>query len=163
MKTDHGDYNPLENLKVLCTNLDLNDIRQAILVPFIFRVATHLCNLQIVSNEVGQKNASENSQLPYPEHKYWKEKQLDSISNHLRAVQIAGFTGTEREMRLVSHLIRNGTMLDQAVVHCSDDCSRQGRIATMGLLSLPIGLLSMSISMLPRTLIVPVRGTETET
>ncbi|CAL5342147.1 unnamed protein product [Camellia sinensis] len=136
-------YNPLENLKVLCTNLDLNDIRQAILVPFIFRVATISAIFKSsISNEVGQKNASENSQLPYPEHKYWKEKQLDSISNHLRAVQIAGFTSTEREMRLVSHLIRNGTMLDQAMVQCSDDCSRQGRIATMGMLSLPIGLLT---------------------
>ncbi|KAK4344591.1 hypothetical protein RND71_034767 [Anisodus tanguticus] len=114
-----------------------------IVLSFVFRVWSYLPKLDI-TNKVDTTLNSE-SALPL-EHVYWKKKELsNSFTHHLRFMRIRGFTGTEREIRLITHVIKYASVLEKLVIQCSDFVSTQGAAATMGLLSVPRASINVSI------------------
>ncbi|XP_016484993.1 F-box/LRR-repeat protein At3g26922-like [Nicotiana tabacum] len=134
---------PLTEVRVLCTSLDLNNMNDNIVLNYIFRVWSHLQTLDI-TNQVGKTLDYESAfRLEYW---FWEMKELaDSFTHHLRLVRIRGFTGKEREIRLVTHMIKNACMLEKLEIQCSDGCSTQGAAATQGLLLLPRASINVSI------------------
>ncbi|KAK9269715.1 hypothetical protein L1049_001493 [Liquidambar formosana] len=143
--------NQLGTLLVLSTSLDLNNMRENVLLSFILRVCICLQKLYItieVDNDAELDPAD--SPLPYPEFAFWDKRELyDSISHKLRVVWIIGFRGKEREIRFVSYLISKAPMMETLVISCDDVWSREGAIATKGLLSLPRASLDVSIVLRP--------------
>ncbi|XP_059663965.1 F-box protein At1g80960-like [Cornus florida] len=135
----------LTDLRLLSTELDLNDIRDNILLSFIFRGSLRLQKIYITIRDNMYRSEPEPSYrynilypLPYSEMGYWEKAELsDSITYHLRVLWIKGFTGKETEMRFVSHLIKNATRLEKAVIQCDDECSLEGAVTMMSLLWLP--------------------------
>ena len=62
--------------------------------------------------------------LPYPEFSFWEGHLPDSITHHLKVVEIKGFNGKEREMRLATHLIESATKLDKLVIQFDKVCPK---------------------------------------
>ncbi|XP_059661376.1 F-box/LRR-repeat protein 13-like [Cornus florida] len=128
------DYLSLEDLRVLCTELDLNDVRHHVLLSSIFRVSLYLQKIDITN----RARCRDNTEFDLPYFEFWEISEVfDSITYHLRTVRIRGFTGKEREMSLASHLIKNATKLKKIVIQCDDNCSLEGALAANELQSLP--------------------------
>ncbi|KAH7859813.1 hypothetical protein Vadar_005782 [Vaccinium darrowii] len=130
-----------ENLRVICTNLDLNRVRHAVILHYILRV----------DDSVQSYQDSVNLYLvPYPQHMFWERKEVvDSVTHQLRVIRIIGFRGKDLETSFASHLIRYATVMEELVIQCDDNCSREGAIATMGLLSLPRASINVRIVLKP--------------
>ncbi|KAK9269662.1 hypothetical protein L1049_001440 [Liquidambar formosana] len=162
LESQHGKYdqpgypprsrqNRFETLQVLSTSLDLNNMRDNVILSFIFRVCIRLQKLYISTIQVDEDAELHlYPKLPYPEYAFWDKRELyDSISHHLRVVWIMGFRGREQEIRFVSHLISKAPMMETFVINCDDGCSREGAIATKGLLLLPKASPDVSIVLRP--------------
>ncbi|XP_059661377.1 uncharacterized protein LOC132307585 [Cornus florida] len=146
--TEHGgDYLSMANLRELCTELDLNDLRDNVLLAFIFSASAHLQKIYITN----QANAnSRERKLPYDQAKFWEKRELsDSITHQLRVVWIRGFAGKEREMRLASHLIKNATMLEKIVIQWNYNRSPERVVAAKVLQSLPKASKNASVILEP--------------
>ncbi|KAA3486645.1 F-box and Leucine Rich Repeat domain containing protein [Gossypium australe] len=151
-ENDEGDDHAMDNsslfnqyLRKLLLDLDLNNIREVLILSFILRVCTNLKHL-----EINIQNATRTCSLPYPESMLWDKRELcDCITRTLTEVTIKGFKGKEREMEFVRHLITKATVMERINIWCSDRCSRQGAEAAYGLLSLPRSSIHASIVLKP--------------
>ncbi|XP_022718065.1 putative F-box protein At1g67390 [Durio zibethinus] len=146
-----------ENLWKLSIDLDLNNIREVLILSFVLQVCTHLQQLQINIQEMQSKlreatsdNGTQNCPLPYPESMLWDKRELcDCITRNLSVASIKGFKGKERELEFVRHLITKATVMKKINICCSDSCSREGAEATLRLLSLPRSSINVSIVLQP--------------
>ncbi|MCD7468597.1 hypothetical protein HAX54_006961 [Datura stramonium] len=137
---------PFMEVRVLCTTLNLNSMSDNIVLSFIFRVWSHLQKLDITNKVDDTSTLNSEPDLLPQENMFWEKKELsDSFTHHLRFVKIRGFTGEEREIRLVNHVIRNASVLEKLVIQCSDFVSTQGAAATLRLLSVPRASINVSI------------------
>ncbi|KAK1391829.1 hypothetical protein POM88_010885 [Heracleum sosnowskyi] len=92
-----GYISAFRNMQVLSTSLDLNNIRHAILLSYIFRVCFQLRRLDIT---VEVRDPFKVGKLCYPEHLFWERKGIsDCIACCLRAVTIQNFRGEVLEMK----------------------------------------------------------------
>ncbi|XP_059661240.1 F-box protein At1g80960-like [Cornus florida] len=133
------------NLCVLCTELDLNDLRDSILFAFILKSSVRLQKIDVTN----RANPS-SSKLPYNESPFWEKPELSNkITPHLKLVWIRGFAGKEREMMLANHLIKNAIMLEKIVIQCDDNCSREGAVITRTLRWLPMASMNASVILKP--------------
>ncbi|KAK8318502.1 hypothetical protein V6Z12_A13G178500 [Gossypium hirsutum] len=165
-ENDEGDDYAMDNSSLfnqylwkLLLDLDLNNIREVLILSFILRVCTNLKHLEIniqVSECIGilhsksEENATRICSLPYPESMLWDKRELcDCITRTLTEVTIKGFKGKEREMEFVRHLITKATVMERINIWCSNRCSRQGAEAAYGLLSLPRSSIHVSIVLKP--------------
>ncbi|GAV60865.1 F-box domain-containing protein/FBD domain-containing protein, partial [Cephalotus follicularis] len=143
------------NLHTLCIDLDLNNIREVVILSFTLRVCTHLHNLEITNKAGNMSNldpcSGEYSQAYIPtQATYWDSRELcDCITHRLRQVSMREFKGNEGERKFVGHLIKRATMLERITIYCDDKCSKEGAIATMGLLSLPRSSIDVKIILKP--------------
>ncbi|GKV04181.1 hypothetical protein SLEP1_g16376 [Rubroshorea leprosula] len=145
--------NTFGNLRMLCIDLDLNNIREVLILNIVLRVCTFLQILEINiedNNRDGDDNSENSSALPYPVSTLWDKRELcDCITHSLRVVSVKGFEGKEREMEFAEHIITKATMLERITICCADSCSRNGAIAAMGLLSLPRSSINVKIMLKP--------------
>ncbi|OIS99006.1 hypothetical protein A4A49_62643, partial [Nicotiana attenuata] len=114
-----------------------------IVLSYVFRNWSHLQTLDITNQ--ADKIRDSKAVLPQ-EHWFWESKELvDCLTHHLRLVRISGFTGKEREIRLVINIIKNASVLQKLEIQCSDGCLTLGAAATLGLLSVPRASVNVSI------------------
>ncbi|KAL3508819.1 hypothetical protein ACH5RR_028220 [Cinchona calisaya] len=133
------------NLRVLRTSFDLNSMDHIIILRFILRVWTNLQSLHII-NEVSTRISDDHLPcVPYPEYMFWEGHLVDSITHHLKVVHIKGFTGKEREMTFVLHLIRNATRLEKLVIEFDNACPKLEEDAKRKLLLVPKASFNASI------------------
>ncbi|KAB2049311.1 hypothetical protein ES319_A13G168000v1 [Gossypium barbadense] len=172
-ENDEGDDHAMDNSSLfnqylwkLLLDLDLNNIREVLILSFILRVCTNLKHLEIniqdttldqslckssgILHSKSEENATRICSLPYPESMLWDKRELcDCITRTLTEVTIKGFKGKEREMEFVRHLITKATVMERINIWCSNRCSRQGAEAAYGLLSLPRSSIHVSIVLKP--------------
>ncbi|TYG38061.1 hypothetical protein ES288_D13G191400v1 [Gossypium darwinii] len=172
-ENDEGDDHAMDNSSLfnqylwkLLLDLDLNNIREVLILSFILRVCTNLKHLEIniqdttldqslckfsgILHSKSEENATRTCSLPYPESMLWDKRELcDCITRTLTEVTVKGFKGKEREMEFVRHLITKATVMERINIWCSDRCSRQGAEAAYGLLSLPRSSIHVSIVLKP--------------
>ncbi|TYG87015.1 hypothetical protein ES288_A13G179100v1 [Gossypium darwinii] len=172
-ENDEGDDHAMDNSSLfnqylwkLFLDLDLNNIREVLILSFILRVCTNLKHLEIniqdttldqslckssgILHSKSEENATRICSLPYLESMLWDKRELcDCITRTLTEVTIKGFKGKEREMEFVRHLITKATVMERINIWCSNRCSRQGAEAAYGLLSLPRSSIHVSIVLKP--------------
>ncbi|OMO74628.1 hypothetical protein CCACVL1_16567, partial [Corchorus capsularis] len=136
-----------EELWTLSLDLDLNNIRELLILSIILRLCNNLQKLEI---NVKSDNGAQTGWLPYPESTLWEVRELcDCITHTLKVVTIKGFEGREREVEFVRHLIKNACAMKRIDIWCNNSCSRKGAEATLGLLSLPRSSIDVSIVLKP--------------
>ncbi|OMO92634.1 hypothetical protein COLO4_17439 [Corchorus olitorius] len=144
-----------EELWTLSLDLDLNNIRELLILSIILRLCNNLQKLEINTKQVQSEGTSDNGAaqtgwLPYPESTLWEVRELcDCITHTLKVVTIKGFEGREREVEFVRHLIKNACAMKRIDICCNDSCSRKGGEATLGLLSLPRSSIDVLIELKP--------------
>ncbi|KAK1391843.1 hypothetical protein POM88_010899 [Heracleum sosnowskyi] len=142
-----GYVSVFRNLQSLSTSLDLNDIRHAILLSYVFRVCFQLKKLDI---NVEVRDPCKVGNLYYPEHLFWEKKEsFDCISNCLRAVSIQNFRGKVLEMEFVRYVITRAQSMHQVTVRCAADCTAEELTATRNLLSFPKSSMDISVVIVP--------------
>lgn len=138
-----GYVSAFRNLQVLSTSLDLNDIRHAILLSYIFRVCFQLKRLDIT---VEVRDPCKVGKLCYPEHLFWEQKGISGcIACCLRAVTIQNFRGEVLEMKFVEYLITRAPRMRRVTVKCADNCTNEEITATQSLLSFPRRSMNVSV------------------
>ncbi|XP_017980359.1 PREDICTED: putative F-box protein At1g67390 [Theobroma cacao] len=151
------DSSLFENLCTLSIDLDLNNIREVLVLAVVLRVCTHLKQLEINIPEIDFKwkgatsnHGTQNCSLPYPESMFWDKRELcDCITHSLIVVSINGFNGKERQLEFVRHLITKATVMKRMNICFDDSCSREGAKATLDLLLLPRSSIDVSIVLKP--------------
>lgn len=143
-----GYISPFKNLQVLSTSLDLNDIRHAILLSYIFRVC-FLLEVLDITVEVRDEtilNQCSGSCLYYPEHLFWEKKEVfDSISKYLRVVSVQKFSGKVLEMEFLKYVIRSAPRMLRITIKCDKCCTTEETTAAVSLLSLPRASVDVSV------------------
>ncbi|KAL8127277.1 hypothetical protein AgCh_014259 [Apium graveolens] len=142
-----GYVSAFHNLQVLSTSLDLNDIRQAILLSYIFRVCFQLKRLDIT---VEVRDLCKVGKLCHPEHLFWEKKGIsDCIACCLRAVTVQNFRGQVLEIEFVKYLTTRAPRMRRVTVKCADNCTNKEITAIRNLLSFPRSPMNVSVVIEP--------------
>lgn len=152
---------PIGSLHVFSASLNLNNLRELIILRFIFRSCTNLQNLYISSRsdttqdddtDIGvpyPESKFTDIGAPYPESKFWLLELYDCMFHSLKVVLIKGFLGKEREIRFVNFLISYSWVMEKIVLVCDEACSLEGALATERLLSVPRASTNLSLILRP--------------
>ncbi|KAK6229188.1 hypothetical protein SCA6_018139 [Theobroma cacao] len=160
------DSSLFENSWTLSIDLDLNNIREVLILAIVLRVCTQLKQLEINIPEIDSEwkgatsdHGTQNLSLPYPESKLWGKRELcDCITHSLNVVSINGFNGKQRQLEFVRHLIIKATVMKRMTICFDDSCSREGAEATLKLLLLPRSSINVSIVLKPGPEFVSTRN-----
>ncbi|XP_021288688.1 uncharacterized protein LOC110419884 [Herrania umbratica] len=160
------DSSLFENIWTLSIDLDLNNIREVLILAIVLRVCTHLKQLEINIPEIDcewkigtSDHGTQNCLLPYSESMLWDKRELcDCITHSLNIVSINGFNGKKGQLEFVRHLITKATVMKRINICFFDSCSREGAEATLELLLLPRSSINVSIVLKPSPEFVSTRN-----
>ncbi|XP_027192075.1 F-box protein At1g80960-like [Cicer arietinum] len=118
-------YKPInifQNLLTLSIDLDLNNIRDALVFSYILTTCFYLNTLELtipVKKVSASTATSDDCALPFPKSMFWENREVSGfIRKNLKFVKVKGFTGKELEVSFVQHLIKKAYMMKKLHVIC---------------------------------------------
>ncbi|CAA2979518.1 F-box At1g67390 [Olea europaea subsp. europaea] len=129
---------PFKKLQMLSASLDLNNIREAIILSYFFQECSGLQHLRICSpvsvENLDKLNQDSGNHLSYPDYLFWQRKEtFFSIEKNLNAVWVKRFGGREIEMEFAKYIITRAPKMKSMIIECVDNCTADA----LSLLNLP--------------------------
>ncbi|CAI9757103.1 unnamed protein product [Fraxinus pennsylvanica] len=139
---------PFKKLLMLSLNLDLNNIKEAIILSYFFKECSGLKTLHICipADSTDNSNQASGNQLSYPEYLLWDEKEIfESIEYNLSTVHITQFRGTELEIGFAKYIITRAPKMKTIIIDCQDSCTTD----VLSLKKLPKASVHLSVRIIP--------------
>ncbi|KAL2496574.1 putative F-box protein [Forsythia ovata] len=133
-----------KKLQTLSASLDLNNIREAIILSYFFQECSGLQNLYICApvDNIGKLNQASGNHLSYPDYLFWDRKEIfESIVNNLSVVCIQQFAGKELEMGFAKYIITRAPKMKSIIIECVNNCTTDA----LSLLNLPRASMDLSL------------------